>query len=368
MLTALHFHPFITLKPPVSEMDPEVRLAYLRRHFYGDFGGRALPEGLRRLVQAMIRIAKQLTYVGYYSDPDCFESIGYVPYSRRPDHVDPVSERHPLLVQRPDEVVRTTVEADVCIMGSGAGGAVLAYHLAQTGAKVVVLERGQYVEPRHFNEDEVEMIGKLYGDGVFQQTRDYRFTILQGSCVGGSTVVNNAVSFRTPLPVLEAWNDPWRWNAGLDVHEFARSMDAIERWLPVQSQDRAKLNRSSEQFLRGVKALGLSAASWRWSRCGPTCAPMPPAPAWGAATATSAAATTASSPCWTRPCPGPSATSPASSTSTRTARCAASPPPGTTARAGPPRWRRACPTGGGSRCGPARWCCRPEPSPPAGSS
>ena len=61
-----------------------------------------------------------------------------------------------------------------------------------------MLERGQYVEPRHFTEDEVGMIGRLYADGLMQQTEDFRFTVLQGSCVGGSTTVNNAVCFDPP--------------------------------------------------------------------------------------------------------------------------------------------------------------------------
>lgn len=255
VLMAMHFHPLLSLKPPVSEMDPEVRLEYLRRHFYGDFGGRVIPEVCRRFVQAMIRVAKQLTYVGYYSDSRCFEDIGYQPYSKRPDHIEPVVTPHPLKVMRPGEVSQLHVDTDVCVIGSGAAGGVLAYQLAKTGAQVVVLERGQYVEPRQFCEDEVEMIGKLYSDGVFQQTRDYRFTVLQGSCVGGSTVVNNAVCFRTPPRVLDTWNDQWRWDAGINREELQASTEAIERWLPVASQEAAVLNPSAKKFLDGIDAL-----------------------------------------------------------------------------------------------------------------
>ena len=69
-----------------------------------------------------------------------------------------------------------------------------------------MLERGRYVEPRHFTEDEVGMIVQLYADGIMQQTEDWRFTVLQGSCVGGSTTVNNAVCFDPPPAVLARWN------------------------------------------------------------------------------------------------------------------------------------------------------------------
>src|SRR5690606_1981392 len=54
--------------------------------------------------------------------------------------------------------------------------------------------------------NDVDMISRLYGDGALQISQSLRFTILQASCVGGTTVVNNAVSFDTPQRVLDTWN------------------------------------------------------------------------------------------------------------------------------------------------------------------
>jgi choline dehydrogenase-like flavoprotein len=120
-----------------------------------------------------------------------------------------------------------------------------------------VVERGRYVEPREFSEDEVEMIGKLYADGVFQQTQDFRFTVLQGSCVGGSTVVNNAVCFEPPSHVLERWNDPVMHHAGLNLGALRASVAAVSQFLSIASQRDAPLNPSAPKFLRGVEALEL---------------------------------------------------------------------------------------------------------------
>ena len=119
------------------------------------------------------------------------------------------------------------------------------------------MERGRYVEPRAFTEDEVDMVGKLYSDGVFQQTQDYHFTVLQGSCVGGSTVVNNAVSFEPPEQVLARWNNPAIHSAGLDLPRLQMSVAEVTRQLRITKQDHAPLNPSGAKFLAGAAALGL---------------------------------------------------------------------------------------------------------------
>lgn len=268
-LWLLQLHPVLYLKAPLSELDEEDRLEHLKEHFRRRVLLRMVPEPFRPFV-AVIRIAQQLTYVGYYSDPASFAEVGYEPFTERKRFDDleragaiPRPQPHPLAVMRPGDVTSPDVDADVCVIGSGA---VVAYELARRGLGVVVLERGQYVEPREFTEDEVEMIGKLYADGVFQQTEDFRFTVLQGSCVGGTTVVNNAVSFRTPPHVLERWNTDY--HAGVDPAGLAASTDHIVSWLPILAQEEGsppnphlKLNPSYPKFVP-PRAPARPATSW----------------------------------------------------------------------------------------------------------
>ncbi|MGH7491272.1 MAG: GMC family oxidoreductase N-terminal domain-containing protein [bacterium] len=256
VLYGIFMHPQFYFRAPFPELDEETRLYHLKKHFYRDVLIKLLPGFLRRFVQQMIRVAKQLTYVGYYSDPKTFEDVGYQRFSQRKGtarlSLRPIAA-HPLKVQRGQELRVETLEADVCIMGSGAGGAILAYFLAKDGREVTLVERGKYVEPREFSEDEVDMVGKLYADGVFQQTQDFSFTILQGSCVGGSTVVNNAVCFSPPEEVLHKWNDPNIHHAGLSIKEVYASDAAVRAFLDIQKQNNARLNPSGELFLKGVK-------------------------------------------------------------------------------------------------------------------
>jgi choline dehydrogenase-like flavoprotein len=195
----------------------------------------------------MIRICQQLSFAGYYNDPRSWPSIGYTPFSARPRE-EPVPEPgpHPLHVIRNADLGETQLDADVCIIGSGAAGGILAYELAKAGRSVLILERGQYVEPREFNEDEVGMIGRLYADGVMQQTEDWRFTVLQGSCVGGSTTVNNAVCFRPPERVIDTWE-------GIDDADLYASVDAVEDFLRVVRQPAKPLNPSGDEYLRSAR-------------------------------------------------------------------------------------------------------------------
>ena len=97
------------------------------------------------------------------------------------------------------------LHADVVIIGSGASGAVMAYELTRAGAKVVVLEAGPYIKSTEFQEHVPTALETLYADHGNQVNTTGDLAILQGKCVGGSTVVNAAVCFRVPNQVLEHW-------------------------------------------------------------------------------------------------------------------------------------------------------------------
>jgi choline dehydrogenase-like flavoprotein len=266
-LMAIEFAPLIELRPlprlnpPLSELDRRSRRRFLEDHF------QRLPRQshwrfIKNVKQIIIRICLQLSYAGYYGDERSYESIGYKPFTARERYaglaIDEPGE-HPLEVERPEQIGSKEIEADVCIVGSGAGGAILAHELAKRGRDVLILERGQYVEPRHFSESEIEMISKLYADGLMQQSEDWRFTVLQGNCVGGSTTVNNAVCFKPPDAVMRRWNDR---GAGLDLGELAKSVAAVEELISVKRQaPDVHLNPSGVLFAEGARKLGASPGS-----------------------------------------------------------------------------------------------------------
>ena len=100
------------------------------------------------------------------------------------------------------------------------------------GKQVLILERGKHVDRSKFKESELSMLSELYSDGALQMSRDLRFAVLQGMCVGGSTVVNNAVCIEAPDEVRQRWNGP-DLKAGLDLNALQQSFDEIRTFLHI---------------------------------------------------------------------------------------------------------------------------------------
>jgi choline dehydrogenase-like flavoprotein len=260
VLKGMQIYPLLTLRPPFSDLAPEERLSFLKKRFYRDIGMRIVPGFVRTLAQAAIRMAKQLCYLGYYADARTHAAVGYVPFSQRPDRDQrmarsPAPTRAPLRTLRPESIRENVLTVDVLIVGSGAAGSILAHRLA-TGSdrEIFMIERGDHVDPSEFVEDEVEMLSRLYADGALQLSRDFRLQVLQGSCVGGTTVVNNAVCFRLPDDVLARWNDS---GAGLDEARLSTAFDAVESLVRVRTQDNAPLGPGGRPFAEGLRRMGL---------------------------------------------------------------------------------------------------------------
>ena len=91
----------------------------------------------------------------------------------------------------------TVIEADAVIVGSGAGGGVIAAKLAAAGLSVVVLEMGGYHTDADFNQLELWAWQNLYWRGGPTPTADMNVTLQAGSGLGGGTVINWTNSLRT---------------------------------------------------------------------------------------------------------------------------------------------------------------------------
>jgi long-chain-alcohol oxidase len=161
------------------------------------------------------------------------------------------SAPRPLRVIVPDRALDLSCE--VCIVGSGAGGATAAAVLAGAGKDVIVLEAGSYYDDADFDGAEFGGFRNLYAEAGFAATADHSVGLLAGECFGGSTVVNYCTSFRTPDEIRTEWAGagvPW-----FTSDEYTRSLDAVCQRLHV-NLDHNRVSHREQILDRGLRALG----------------------------------------------------------------------------------------------------------------
>lgn len=147
-----------------------------------------------------------------------------------------------------------SLDCDVVVVGSGAGGGVVAGLLAEAGRDVVVVERGGNPSSRELTQVEGEMFDALFLDRGMIMTDSGSMPILAGSCVGGGTVINWTTSFALPESIRAEWDA----RSGLAVFERRAFGDALARVatrLNVGTRWTTP-SRRDELLEAGIRALG----------------------------------------------------------------------------------------------------------------
>ena len=150
--------------------------------------------------------------------------------------------------------------ADVVVVGSGSGGAVVAAHLAEAGRRVVVVEAGPHVPwERYGRMRPSETMRHLWKDGGLTLAIGIgdspTINVMMGECVGGSSVLTGGVCFRTPASV----HDQWSRVLGLtELSETAMQpfYEDVERAIHVEEVPASMRSRSTHLFALGAERLG----------------------------------------------------------------------------------------------------------------
>jgi len=160
------------------------------------------------------------------------------------------------LVTQADVAGDLSLECGAVVVGSGAGGATVAAELAEAGVDVIVLEEGGYHPTESFGAGTGRALRTLYRDGGGGMAIG-RPSVLyaEGRCVGGSTVVNGGMSWRTPAPVLQRWAEQEGLRA-IGEQDLDPYFTAIESRLSVGTQDPETIGRDSGLFKGGAEARG----------------------------------------------------------------------------------------------------------------
>lgn len=148
-----------------------------------------------------------------------------------------------------------SVECDVCVVGSGSGGAWTAHELVRAGKSVVLLEEGGFHTRREFDMTEPRAFQNLYQELGNRATDDLALTILQGRSVGGGTTVNWCSSFRTPERILKIWREKHGIET-LSTEVLAPHWDAVEKRLHIAQWPLEMMNPNNKILWDGLGALG----------------------------------------------------------------------------------------------------------------
>lgn len=144
---------------------------------------------------------------------------------------------------------------DICVIGSGAAGAVLAKKLCDFSKSVVLLERGGYFEGEDMNQRDEDMIPLLWKNCAANFTSDLRIAISQGSCLGGSTVINDAVCFPLPDIVRRQWRD---LGVKISDEEWTRATSEVSDSIHIAAVREDELSSNSLMFRKGCELMGYS--------------------------------------------------------------------------------------------------------------
>ncbi|CRM02157.1 GMC family oxidoreductase [Pseudomonas poae] len=149
-----------------------------------------------------------------------------------------------------------TLEVDVAIIGSGAGGGTTAEILSAAGYRVLLIEEGPLKTSSDFKLLEDEAYASLYQEGIGRMSKDGAITILQGRAVGGTTLINWTSSFRTPDATLAHWASEYAVT-GHSSSEMAPWFEKMEQRLGIAPWALPP-NANNDVIRKGCEKLGYS--------------------------------------------------------------------------------------------------------------
>jgi choline dehydrogenase-like flavoprotein len=144
---------------------------------------------------------------------------------------------------------------DVIIVGSGTSGGFVAESLVDAGMDCLMLEAGELFDRETYPEDDLDSVTRLYWSGGAEFNEEYSIGLLRPKCVGGGSIVNQALMNRFDDEAFDAWRE----ESAIEYFTSDRMAEWYER-----AEDRMQLeqiplehaNRNSDIFMEGCEAKG----------------------------------------------------------------------------------------------------------------
>ena len=144
--------------------------------------------------------------------------------------------------------------ADAVVIGSGAGGAAVATQLAESGMRTLMLEEGRFHPTKRNSADIVAMMGQLMRDGgTTAIVGKSPISYMEGRCLGGTTVLNGGMCWRTPENVLDEWVS--RGLPELSPKNLEPIFEEVEKIIDARFQDPGSAGGANDKFRLGSEKL-----------------------------------------------------------------------------------------------------------------
>lgn len=160
-----------------------------------------------------------------------------------------------------------TLETDLVVVGSGAGGMAAAMAAAERGVETLVLEGGEYLTPADMSQREEEMFPRLLQESGSRTTVDRAVKLYQGRGVGGSTLHNLNLCKRIPSGLREGWRREHGLSK-LPAERWDALYDEVERLLSVSAVPPEAWSRHNQLLAEGVAKLGWKGGGLSHNRTG----------------------------------------------------------------------------------------------------
>ncbi len=232
-----------------TRMPASLRQDYLQKLFHS-----------QNFVQAnMLRLLEVFSLMTYYADAEISKTLGYEVK---------LPQKAPSRALYADNVVLggkgdLSLEVDVCIIGSGAGGAPIAAELAEAGFRVAILEEGGRFDLSDYTDDVIHRSKRMYRDSGLTTTFGIPPIVIPlGKTIGGTTTINSGTCFRTPTSIFEKWKNEYHLGEFTD-ESMGPYFDRVEKTIHVTEIPEELLGNSARVIRRGLEKMGLHGAPLR---------------------------------------------------------------------------------------------------------
>lgn len=150
---------------------------------------------------------------------------------------------------------------DYVIVGSGAAGASAARVLSDEHSSIAIVEEGPAVATEEFEDRALTAFKRLYrGMGAQVTGGPSPMLVIQGRCLGGSTVVNSAIMRRLPEEVWGEWDATYGIGDAVPYQDVLKASAEIETELHAEPTPKTIWGMNNELLSKGAASAQIGGA------------------------------------------------------------------------------------------------------------